>query len=97
MSENERFELEKHARLLDSWLHCGEVDKPRVSMVNAIQAAVNAMKAEQRRSRLSYKRHCAVLTYHIVHPDALLFRDPVTLEAIKTGIAVMERALIRQP
>lgn len=93
MTDNERNELERAVRLLDNWLYCGKVDKPRQALLDVMQTAINAMHEEQNRSGVSYSRPCAVLQYHVNRPLAELFRDPVTIGAIKTAIAVMERLL----
>lgn len=83
--------LDGHIRTLDNWLHNGVVVKPSCSMLTAMQAAIDAMRQEQQRMKLSYDRPCAVLQYHVNQPTAELFRDPVTIKVIKTGIAAMER------
>lgn len=97
MDENERFELEKAVTLLENWLHCGKVDKPRQALLDAMQTAVNTMEKEDGGPGMPYKRPRAVLQYHVSNPLAILFRDPVTINAIKTGIAVMGHVLTRQP
>lgn len=93
MDNQERETLQAAIKLLDSWLHSGVTSKPRRLVLDAVQTAVDAMRKDQ---DSNYKRHCVVLQYHIDHPDAILFRDPVTLAAIKTGIAVMERRRLQQ-
>ena len=71
-------------------------DKPSQIMLDAIHTAVKQMqKLDEVRIVPLYKRACAVLAYHITNSTAVLFRDPVTIGAIKTGIAVLERALQR--
>ncbi len=94
MTENERYELEKAARLLDNWLHCGKTDKPRQALLDAMNTAVHVMQRKQEAKM--YERTCAVLNYHIVRPMAELFRDPVTIGAVKTAIAVLDGMLNRQ-
>jgi len=94
MTEDERFEMEKAVKIMDSWLHNGKVEKPRQLLLDAMQTAVKEMqRADSERTMPLYARTCAVLNYHIANPLAVLFRDPVTIGAIKTGIAVMEKAL----
>jgi len=97
MNEQEREVLEGHVRTLKDWLHRGGMDKPTVGLLSAMQAAVNAMQEEQERTRLSYARPCAVLLYHIKEPTAWLFRDPVTIATIKTGLLMLERKRDRRP
>jgi predicted RNA polymerase sigma factor len=89
--------LDGAIRVMDNWLHNGELDKPTWAMLTAMQTAIDAMRREQRRTALSYDQPCAVLRYHINQPTALLFRDPVTLRTIRTGIAVMERQYKQRP
>lgn len=97
MDDFDRYQVEKAAALLDSWLRSGVTDKPSQLMLDAIHMAVKQMrKLDDVRVVPLYKRNCAVLAYHITNPTAVLFRDPVTINAIKTGIAVLERALQRQ-
>lgn len=91
MDKNERAALRAHAETLDKWYRHGTIDKPSVGMLCALQEAVDAMQAEQARTGSSYARPCAVLLYHIKEPTALLFRDLVTLTAIKTAIRALER------
>lgn len=97
MSDYERDEMERAARLLDNWLHCGKVEKPRQALLDSMHTAVQMM---ERLDKLNYSpiysRVCAVLNYHIVHPLAELFRDPVTIGAVKTAIAVLDKELARQ-
>lgn len=97
MNDFERTELEKAARLLDNWLHCGKTDKPRQALLDAMNTAVQVMQRVDARSYTPiYSRVCAVLNYHIVHPMAELFRDPVTIGAVKAAIAVLDGMLNRQ-
>lgn len=91
MSENARDILDGYIRTMDNWLHNGVVIKPSYAMLTAMQAAIDAMRQEQGRTHLSYERPCAVLQYHINQPTAELFRDPVTIKVIKTGIEALER------
>lgn len=97
MSDLDRDVLQEHISRLDNWLHNGSLDKPSGAMMESFRAAVDAMKAEQARTNLSYERPCAVLMYHINNPLALLWRDPVTLKTIKTGITAMEHRRDRLP
>lgn len=94
MDNFDRYEAEKAVKLLDSWLHNGQVDKPRQILLDAMHTAMKHMqRVDSVRTVPLYARACAVLAYHITHPMAELFRDPVTLKAIKTGISVLEKAL----
>lgn len=97
MDNFDRTAMENAVRLLDSWLHCGVVDKPRQILLDAMHMAMKCMqKVDSERTVPLYARPCAVLAYHITHPLAEMFRDPVTIDTVKTGIAVMERMLDRQ-
>lgn len=97
MNDFERTELEKAARLLDNWLHCGKVDKPRQALLDSMQTAAKVMqKADASNYTPIYSRVCAVLNYHAANPLALLFRDPVTIGAVKAAIAVLDKELARQ-
>lgn len=97
MDNFDRDEAEKAVRLLDSWLHSYAVDKPRQILLDAMHTAMKHMqRADSERTVPLYARSCAVLGYHVSHPLAELFHDPVTINAIKTGIAALERALGRR-
>lgn len=94
MDNFDRNEAERAVRLLDSWLHSGAVDKPRQILLDAMHTATKHMqRVDSVRTVPLYARTCAVLSYHITHPLAELFRDPVTIDAIKTGISALEKAL----
>lgn len=97
MDNFDRDEAERAVRLLDSWLHSYAVDKPRQILLDAMHTAMKHMqKLNSERTVPLYERTCAVLGYHVSHPLAELFHDPVTINAVKTGIAVLEHMLARQ-
>lgn len=91
MNEMERDALQGHIRALETWLRNGEVGKPSNGMLDTLQAVVDVMVEEETRVRLSYRQACAVLLYHIKNPTAWLFRDPMTLKVIKTGLLLLQR------
>lgn len=94
MDDFDRNAAENAVKLLDSWLHCGKLDKPRQTFLDAMQTAVKHMrKVDSVRTVPIYKRACAVLDYHVVNPMALMFRDPVTINAVKDAISALEKAL----
>lgn len=94
MDDFDRKTAEKAVVLMDSWLHSGVVDKPRQLLVDAMHTAVKQMeRVDNMRTVPIYKRARAVLTYHIVNPMAEMFRDPVTIGAIKDAISALEKAL----
>lgn len=94
MDDFDRRTAEQAVKLLDSWLHNGQVDKPRQILIDAMDTAIKYMqKADSVRTVPLYARACGVLAYHVKYPMALMWRDPVTLDAIKTSISVLEKAL----
>lgn len=91
MDRQERSILKLHIMALSRWLHNGgKVLAPNVAEMEAIEAAIDTMKA-MANGWENYEQPIAILNYHVTHPTALLFRDPVTLKVVKIAIDAMER------
>lgn len=91
MQNDTRKALELGLSVLNHWLHSGCVEKPTAAQYEAIRTAISAM--EQLRRKGDYEQPIAILSYHVKHPTADLFRDPVTIKAVKAGIDAMKRML----
>ena len=75
------------------WLkNNGKLEAPNVAEMEAIEAAIAAMKGLANGWE-NYEQPIAILRYHVTHPTALLFRDPVTIKVVKIAIDAMERRL----
>lgn len=92
MDKHERETLAGYMDILSRWVKRGEAEPPNMSQLAAIEAAVATMK-ELSSPNEDYEQPIAILRYHITHPTALLFRDPVTMRTFKTAIGAMERKL----
>ena len=93
MDRQERSFLTLHVQTLSRWLkNGGKVEAPNVAQMDAIVAGIETMK-EMEKGWENYEQPVAILSYHVSHPTALLFRDPVTIKVIKIAIDAMERKL----
>ena len=93
MDRKERNALAQHMQTLIRWLKdSGKMEAPNVPEMDAIVAAIDTMKGLANKWE-TYEQPIAILRYHVTHPTALLFRDPVTIKTIKTAIDAMERKL----
>ena len=61
--------------------------------MDAIIAAIDTMK-DMANGWEDYQQPIAILNYHVTHPTALLFRDPVTIKVVKIAIDALERKMI---
>lgn len=86
--------LKLHMDVLARWLHNanGRLEAPNVVQMEAIEAAIAAMRSLASGWE-NYEQPIAILNYHITHPTALLFRDPVTIKTIKIAIDALERKI----
>jgi len=92
MDRQERSILMLHLDTLSRWLHNGKLEPPDVAQMEAIEAAIAAMRSLASGWE-NYEQPIAILNYHITHPTALLFRDPVTIKTIKIAIDALERKI----
>lgn len=93
MDKKERSILALHMQTLTRWLkNGGKLEAPNVAEMKAIEAAIETMKGMPKGWE-DYEQPIAILNYHVTHPTALLFRDPVTIKSIKIAIDAMERKL----
>ncbi len=91
MDRQERSVLALHIMTFKSWLkNGGKVEAPNMAEMDAIEAAIDAMKGLANGWE-NYEQPIAILNYHVTHPTALLFRDPVTIKVIKIAIDALER------
>lgn len=91
MDRQERSVLKLHIMTFSRWLNNGgKVAVPTVPEMEAIEAAIDAMKGLANGWE-DYQQPIAILNYHVTHPTALLFRDPVTIKVIKIAIDALER------
>lgn len=92
MDKEARNALAGHMNVLSRWLKNGKLEAPDVHQMAAIEAAIDTMKGLANGWE-NYEQPIAILRYHVTHPTALLFRDPVTIKVIKIAIDAMERRL----
>lgn len=93
MDRQERSIIALHMQTLSRWLkNNGKLEAPNVAEMEAIEAAIATMKG-MANGWENYEQPIAILNYHVTHPTALLFRDPVTIKVIKIAIDAMERKL----
>lgn len=93
MDRQERSILMLHMDVLARWLkNGGKVAAPDVAQMEAIEAAIAAMRSLGNGWE-DYERATAILNYHVTHPTALLFRDPVTIKTVKIAIDALERLI----
>ena len=93
MDRQERSVLALHIQTLSRWLkNNGKLEAPNVAEMEAIEAAIAAMKGLANGWE-NYEQPIAILRYHVTHPTALLFRDPVTIKVIKIALDAMERKM----
>ena len=91
MDRQERSILALHIQTLSRWLkNSGKLEPPNVAEMEAIEAAIAAMKGLANGWE-NYEQPIAILNYHVTHPTALLFRDPVTIKVVKIAIDALER------
>ncbi|MBQ8616205.1 MAG: hypothetical protein IJ418_01710 [Clostridia bacterium] len=91
MDRQERSVLKLHIMTFSRWLNNGgKVAVPTVPEMEAIEAAIDAMKSLANGWE-DYQQPIAILNYHVTHPTELLFRDPVTIKVIKIAIDALER------
>lgn len=60
--------------------------------MDAIIVAIDTMKSLGNGWE-DYEQPIAILKYHVTHPTALLFRDPVTIKVMKIAIDALERRM----
>lgn len=93
MDRQERSILSLHIMTFKSWLkNGGKLEAPNVAQMEAIEAAIDTMKGMPKGWE-DYEQPIGILNYHVTHPTALLFRDPVTIKTVKIAIDAMERRL----
>lgn len=93
MDRQERSILMLHMDTLARWLkNGGKVLAPNVPEMEAIEAAIDAMRSLGKGWE-NYEQPIAILSYHVTHPTALLFRDPVTIKVVKIAIDALERKI----
>lgn len=92
MDRIEREALRGHLSTLTNWLRSGKVEAPTSPQMDAIVGAIDTMK-EMANGWENYEQPIAILRYHVTHPTALLFRDPVTIKVMKIAIDALERRL----
>ena len=72
-------------------------DEPDKEELHAIADAINALQEWQRETpALDFRRHIAVLNYHILQPGAILFKDRYTMAALRAGVQALEHKLGRR-
>jgi len=93
MDRQERSVLALHIMTLKSWLrNNGKLEAPNVAEMEAIEAAIDTMQG-MANGWENYEQPIAILRYHVTHPTALLFRDPVTIKVVKIAIDALERKM----
>lgn len=97
MTDDQKKTIKNHIRVLEEkTLGKPGIDAPNDEQMKAICAAVEALQAWQNETRLSFRRHIAVLSYHISHPTAGLFKDKNTVDALTAGIQALKRQVERK-
>lgn len=66
---------------------------PTNEHLDAIRLAVHAMNMMGYDTGKDMHRHIAILNYHLANPNALLFKDRNTMDAMSMGIAAMRRLI----
>lgn len=93
MDKKERSIIALHIQTLSRWLkNSGKLEAPNVAEMEAIEAAIDTMKGLANGWE-NYEQPIAILNYHVTHPTALLFRDPVTIKVVKIAIDALERKM----
>lgn len=92
MDKEARNALAGHMNVLSHWLRNGKLEAPDVRQMAAIEAAIDTMQGMPSGWE-NYEQPIAILRYHVTHPTALLFRDPVTIKVVKIALDAMERKL----
>jgi len=93
MDRQERSILSLHMLTLSRWLkNGGKVEAPNEAEMDAIIAAIDTMKGLANGWE-NYEQPIAILKYHVTHPTALLFRDPVTIKVMKIAIDAIQRKI----
>ena len=93
MDRQERSVISLHILALSRWLkNGGKVERPTPPELDAIIAAMDAMRSLANGWE-NYEQPIAILNYHVTHPTALLFRDPVTIKVVKIAIDALERKM----
>lgn len=70
------------------------VRTPNATELLALADAVDAMEEWQRQApRLNFKRHIAIIGYHVKKPSAILFKDCNTMAALKAGAQAIEHKI----
>lgn len=87
MDRKERSIIALHILTLTNWLkNNGKLEKPNEAEMEAIDAMKGLANGWE-----NYEQPIAILNYHVTHPTALLFRDPVTIKVMKIAIDALER------
>lgn len=93
MDRQERSIIALHMQTLSRWLkNNSKLEPPNVPEMQAIEAAIDTMQG-MANGWEDYEQPIAILRYHVAHPTALLFRDPVTIKVIKIAIDALERKM----
>ncbi len=93
MDRQERSIIALHIQTLSRWLkNNGKLEAPNVPEMQAIEAAIGAMESLANGWE-DYQQPIAILRYHVTHPTALLFRDPVTIKVVKIALDALERKM----
>lgn len=66
---------------------------PNTAQVLAMHIAVPAMNAYAYDTGKNLDRQVAIIEYHLANPNALLFRDRHTLEAMSMAVTAMKYAI----
>ena len=66
------------------------VGEPTQEQMNSMQCAVNALEKQMMDTGKDLRRHIAVINYHLGQPNALLFKDRITIDAMTAGIFAMK-------
>lgn len=81
----------------DKLLGYRSIRKPSGEALKAMACAVVAIgRCTGDHASREAQRHQAVLSYHLREPEAMLFRDDITLDALAAGADAMERLLDRE-
>lgn len=66
---------------------------PGNDQIEAMRLAIHAMNMMAYDTGKDVARKVAILKYHIDNPNALLFRDKHTMDAVKTGVEALKYML----
>ena len=66
---------------------------PGFDQLEAMRLAIHAMNMMSYDTGKDVARKVAILKYHVDYPNALLFRDKHTMDAVKAGVEAMKYML----